>query len=442
MTTTASEGGGRSRVVIVGGGFGGLYAARGLRKADVDITLVDRRNHHLFQPLLYQVATAALSAPDIAAPIRKVLRKQKNVRVLLGDATAVDLDARKVVLADDELPYDKLILAPGAVDSYFGNDQWREHAPGLKSIDDALEIRGRVLLAYEHAEREPDRERRRGLLTFVVIGGGPTGVELAGSLAEIARHTLARDFRQFDPSETRVILVEGQDRVLPAYPRELSKKAAAQLERLGVTVWTSTLVSDIDEDGITIGDERISARTVLWAAGVAAAPITKTLGAELDRMGRVLVTDRLTVPDHDDVYVIGDAAAVRWKDGFVPGVAPAANQMGRHVADAIIRSLRGEEPTPFSYVDKGSLATIGRRAAVADFGRLKLSGFLAWAFWLFVHIFFLVGFRNRIAVMFEWAFWYLTYQRSARVILADRAAPRAELATHAETEAEPAAERP
>lgn len=408
---------GRPHVVIVGGGFGGLYAARSLKRAPVDITLVDRSNHHLFQPLLYQVATAALSGPDIAAPIRKILARQDNVRVLLAEATGVDKDDRRLILSDGSLGYDHLIVACGMVDAYFGNDHWRPHAPGLKSISDAFEIRRRILLAYEEAEREADPVRRRELLTFVVVGGGPTGVELAGSIAEIARHTLARNFRNFDSKEARIILVEGQGRVLPTFPEDLSQKAQAQLEKLGVTVWTSTRVSDIDERGIEIGDERIVTRTVLWGAGVEAAPITRTITDDLDRSGRVLVTPELTVPGHPEIAVIGDAAAVAWKDGFVPGVAPAANQMGRHAADNLARTLNGQDRRPFAYVDKGSLATIGRRAAVATIGRLKLSGFLAWLMWLFIHVFFLIDFRNRVTVMIEWAFWYLTYQRSARVIL-------------------------
>jgi NADH dehydrogenase len=412
----------RPHVVIVGGGFGGLYAARWLRRARVDVTIVDRRNYHLFQPLLYQVATAALAAPDIAAPIRNVLKHQENVRVLMGEVVAVDVPARRLVLKDGSLGYDHLILSVGVADFYFGRDAWRDHAPGLKSIDDALDIRHRILLAYEEAEREADPARRRELLTFVVVGGGPTGVELAGSIAEIARHTLARNFRNFDPAEARVILVEGRNRVLPTYPEELSAKAATQLERLGVTVWTSTRVSDIDERGIRVGDERILAKTVLWAAGVAASPVTKTLGCETDAMGRALVTPELTIPGRPEVFVIGDAAAVRHGDGYVPGVAPAAIQMGRHAARNLERALRGEPMRPFRYVDKGMLATIGRRAAVADLGRFRVSGLLAWLLWLFIHIFFLIGFRNRLVVMLEWAFWYLTYQRSARVILSERSA--------------------
>ena len=413
----------RPRVVIVGGGFGGLYAARGLKGADVDVTVVDRRNHHLFQPLLYQVATAALAGPDIAAPIRKILRNQPNVRVLLAEATGVDVDARELVLADGRLPYDHLVLAVGVVDQYFGHEEWAAHAPGLKSLGDAFEVRRRILLAYEHAEREPDAARRRELLTFVIVGGGPTGVELAGSLAEIARHTLARNFRGFDPKESRVILIEGNDRVLPTYPAELSAKAQEQLERLGVTVWTSTRVTDIDDGGIAIGEERIVSKTILWAAGIQAEPLTRALdGAPLDAQGRVRVEADLTVPGRPEISVIGDAAFVPFGDGAVPGVAPAAIQMGRHAAANVEAVASGRERRPFEYRDKGMMATIGRRAAVCDFGRLKFSGVFAWMFWLFIHVFFLVGFRNRFVVMIEWAFWYLTYQRSARVILTERGA--------------------
>ncbi len=407
----------RPHVIIVGGGFGGLYAAKSLARVPVDVTVIDRRNYHLFQPLLYQVATAALSAPDVAAPIRTVLRGQRNARVLLANAIAVDAVARRLVLADGTMAYDFLVVAVGATDSYFGHDEWREHAPGLKSIDDAFEIRRRMLLAYEEAERTADAEARRELLTFVVVGAGPTGVELAGSMAEIARKTLARNFKSFDPAEARVILVEGRSRVLPTYPEELSRKAAVQLERLGVTIWTSTKVTAIDERTVRLGDERIVTRTVVWAAGVQAEPLTRTLGAPVDRAGRVLVTKALTVPDRDELFVIGDAAAVPYKDGIVPGVAPAAIQMGRHTARNIARRIEGRPLVEFAYRDKGSLATIGRRAAVADFGRFRFSGAFAWLMWLFIHIFFLIGFRRRVVVMLAWAWAYFTYQRSARVIL-------------------------
>lgn len=406
----------RPHVVIVGGGFGGLYAAQRLRRAPVRITLVDRSNHHLFQPLLYQVATAALNPSEIAAPIRGVLRRQRNAQVILAEATAVDVAGKRVVLADGELPYDYLILATGATHSYFGHDEWAAHAPGLKTIDDALEIRRRVLLAFEAAEREDDPARRQRWLTFVIVGAGPTGVEMAGALAEIARHALAHDFRRIDPAQARVLLVEGLDRVLPPYPEKLSAKARLQLERLGVQVWVGSRVTGIDENGVSLGAERIEARTVVWAAGIAGSPLARTLGVPLDRAGRVRVEPTLAIPGRDDVFVIGDLAAVEQGGALVPGVAPAAVQEGRHAAANVLRAVAGQPLAPFRYRDKGSLATIGRAAAVADFGRFTLSGFLAWAAWLLIHIFFLIGFRNRFAVIFQWAWSYVTYQRGARLI--------------------------
>lgn len=406
-------------VVIVGGGFAGMYTALGLRDEAIDITIIDKKNHHLFQPLLYQVATAALSAPDIAAPIRKILEHQRNTRVLLEDVLAVDLAAKRLKLSGGSLGYDILVLAPGARDTYFGHDSWAEHAPGLKTIEDAFTIRGKILAAFESAEREVDATRRAAELTFVIVGGGPTGVELAGSIAEIARRTLTRNFRAFDPSSARVILVEGGDRLLPSYPAELSAKAQTQLERLGAEVRLNSRVEDIASRGVRIGGDWLEARTVLWAAGVRASALLATLGVPLDRQGRVLVEDDLAVPGHPEVLVLGDAAAVKFKDGFVPGVAPAAIQMGQYAARSIRARLRGESVTRFAYRDKGSLATIGRRAAVADLGRFRFSGVVAWLLWLFIHIFFLIGFRNRLAVMFEWAIAYCTYQRSARVILTE-----------------------
>ncbi len=411
----------RPHVVIVGGGFGGLSAARALAGAAVDITLVDRRNHHVFQPLLYQVATAGLSAPDIAAPIRRILWRQPNVTVLLGEAVSVDVAAKRLVLDEGALAYDFLVLAAGATHSYFGHDDWQRHAPGLKTIEDALDIRRRILLAFEEAEREDDADRRRAWLTFVVIGAGPTGVELAGAVAEIARHTLAGEFRRIDPRAARIVLLEGAERVLPPYPPELSQKAARQLESLGVQVRTRSLVTAVDADGVWLGEEHLEARTVLWAAGVAASPLGRSLGAPLDRAGRVQVEPDLTIAGHPEVFVVGDLASLAQHGRPIPGVAPAANQMGRHAARNILRTLRGQPGESFRYVDKGSLATIGRRAAVADFGRLKLSGFPAWIAWLGIHILFLIGFRNRFVVMFEWAWAYLTYQRSARLILAPKA---------------------
>jgi NADH dehydrogenase len=404
-------------VVIVGGGFGGLYAARALKRAPVHVTIVDRRNHHLFQPLLYQVATAALNPADIAAPIRSVFRGRPNVSVLLAEAVAVDVQAKKLVLTDGELAYNYLVLATGATHSYFGHDQWAPFAPGLKSIEDALDVRRRVLLAYEMAEREPDLERRREWLTFVIIGGGPTGVELAGALAEISRQALSREFQHIDPSHARIILVEGESRVLPPYPEELSAKARSQLERLGVDVWTGARVTGIDATGVNLGRERIGARTVLWAAGVAASPLPKALGVPLDRAGRVLVGPDLTLPGRDDVFVIGDLAAVEQAGKPVPGVAPAAIQMGRHVARSVLRTIAGQPREPFRYLDKGSFATIGRGKAVGALpGGWKLSGLSAWLAWLAIHIFFLIGFRNRALVIFQWAYSYVTFRRGARLI--------------------------
>jgi NADH dehydrogenase len=405
-------------VVIVGGGFGGLYATRALRKAPVRVTVIDRRNHHLFQPLLYQVATAALNPSDIAAPIRSVLRRQKNATVLLAQAWGVDTAAKKLLLdAGESLDYDWLILAAGATHSYFGRDEWEPLAPGLKTIEDALEIRRRVLFAYEAAEREPDPERRKAWLTFVVIGGGPTGVELAGALAEVSRHTLARDFRRIDPAQARIMLLEGGPRVLPTYPPDLSEKAERQLRKLGVEVRTGAKVTGMDDGGVELGGgERIDARTRIWGAGVTASPLARSLGAPLDRAGRVKVTPRLTVPEHPEIFVIGDLAAVEQDGKPVPGVAPAAMQGGSYAGRAVARLVAGKPVEPFRYWDKGSLATIGRSAAVADFGRVKLSGFIAWAAWLFVHILYLIGFRNRILVLVEWAWAYLTFQRGARLI--------------------------
>jgi NADH:quinone reductase (non-electrogenic) len=404
-------------VVIIGGGFGGLYAARALRKARVRITLVDRRNHHLFQPLLYQVATAALSPAHIAVALRRVLRHQQNASVVLGEAVQIDVKARKVILRDGALDYDFLIVATGATHSYFGHAEWARFAPGLKSLEDAVEIRRRVLLAYELAEREPDAARQAGLLTFVVVGAGPTGVELAGALAEIARHVLARDFRHIDPASARIVLVEAGPRVLPGFAPELSVAATRRLEQMGVQVLLGRPVTAIDADGVSMGAERIVSRSVLWAAGVQASPLGQTLGVPLDRAGRVQVAPDLSVPGAPEVFVIGDLAAMKQADGReVPGVAPAAIQGGRYVARLIEQRLRGETAEPFRYFDKGALATIGRNAAVAQVGKLKLEGFFAWLMWLVVHILTLIGFRNRFAVMLEWAVVYFRYERGARLI--------------------------
>ena len=405
------------RVVILGGGFAGLYAARALRRAPVRLTLVDRRNHHLFQPLLYQVATAALSAPEVAVPIRKILRRQENATVLLGEGHEVDVDARRVRLRDGaSLDYDFLIVATGATHAYFGHDEWAEHAPGLKGIGDALEIRQRILCAFESAERESDAEARRRWLTFVIVGAGPTGVELAGALREIAQKTLARDFRNFDPRDTRVLLLDAVDRVLPAFPEELSHEAERLLADRGVEVRTRRKVTAIDELGVTADNERIEARTVLWAAGVRASSIGASLGAPLDRAGRVEVNDDLTVPGHPEVFVVGDLAAVRHDSGWVPGLAPAAIQEGRHAAANVVRTIENQPLRAFRYRDKGLLATIGRAAAVVQIGRFRSAGFFAWLLWLFVHVLWLIGFRNRVVVLFEWAWAYFTYQRSARLI--------------------------
>jgi NADH dehydrogenase len=408
-------------VVIVGGGFGGLYAARSLAGAPVQVTVVDRKNHHTFQPLLYQVASAALSPGDIAAPIRGILSRQANARVVLGNAERIDTARKTVTLSDGAvLEYDALIVATGATHSYFGHDDWAAPAPGLKTLEDAIAIRRRVLLAYEAAEREPDAERRRALMTFVVVGGGPTGVELAGALAEIGRHALARDFRTIDPRDARIILVEGEPRVLPGYPPRSSHKARAQLAGLGVEVHTGARVTAIDAAGVVMSGQAIAAHTVIWAAGVAGSDLGKQLGVPLDRAGRVLVTPTLNIPGHDDVYVIGDLAAAAQQDGQpVPGVAPAAIQGGRYVAEAVLRRLEGRRDLePFRYRDKGSLATIGRARAVAvsPGGRFQLGGLLAWLAWSLIHIVYLIGFRSRAVVMLQWIWQYLTFARGARLI--------------------------
>lgn len=407
-------------IVIIGGGFGGLYTARGLKGLPVRITLIDRHNYHLFQPLLYQVATAGLNPSDIAAPIRGILRHQKNVQVILGEVKEIDR-ARKVVKLDDgEVRYDHLVIATGATHSYFAHPEWESDAPGLKSIDDALEIRRRVLYAFEAAEREPDPQKQAAWLTFVVVGAGPTGAELAGALSEIARQTMTRDFRRIRPENARVVLIEGKDRVLPTYPPDLSEKARRQLAHLQVEIITGGIVSHLDEREVRIGDRAIPTRTVLWAAGVQGSPLAKSLGVPLDRAGRVLVEPDLTIPGQKDIFVIGDLAAAKQSDGsFVPGVAPGAIQMGQHTAQNLRRAVEGQPLRPFKYRDKGSLATLGRAAAVADFGKFKLSGFVAWFAWLAIHIFFLIGFRNRFLVITQWAWAYVTYQRGARLITGD-----------------------
>jgi NADH dehydrogenase len=409
-----------SRLVVIGGGFAGLWCTRALAKAALDITLIDRANHHLFQPLLYQVATAGLSAGDIAAPLRQILREQRNVTVRLGEVSGIDLQARRVALADGAtLDYDILLVASGAAHAYFGHDEWAAFAPGLKTLDDAMTLRRRILLAFEQAENASDAAERDAWLTFAIVGGGPTGVELAGTLAEIARHTLAGEFRRIDPSRARVQLIEAGPRVLGSFPPSLSAKAAAQLQRLGVDVLTGSPVQAIDAQGYQRGGERIAARTVLWAAGVAASPLGGLLGAPLDRAGRVQVLPDLSLPGHPEVFVAGDLAAVAQPGGQpVPGIAPAAKQMGRHVARVIEARLRGrgDAAPPFAYQDWGNLATIGRMAAVVDLRGLRLSGLLAWWFWLGAHVFFLIGFRNRLVVLTNWAWAYWTYQRYARIV--------------------------
>ena len=404
-------------VVIVGCGFGGLFAARALRRAAVRVTVLDRTNHHLFQPLLYQVATAGLAAPAVAAPIRSILARQTNATVIYGEAQRIDCERRAVVLdGGDEIAYDHLIVATGAANSYFGNDAWATHAPSLKTLEDAYEIRRRVLLAFEHAEREQDPVRRAAWLTIVIIGAGATGVELAGACAEIARHTLRGEFRRIDPRNARIVLIEGSERVLPSYPAALSERARLQLERLGVTVWLGRLVTGIDAGGVQLGEERVAARTMVWAAGVAASPLGTSLGVPLDRAGRVIVGNDLCIPGHPEVSVIGDLAALPWHHPAVPGVAPAAKQMGRHVAANIVRKLQGRQARPYAYRDYGMLATIGRNAAVAQFGKLEVSGYPAWLLWLMAHIWFLIGFRNRLVVLFNWAWAYWTFERNARIV--------------------------
>ena len=412
-------------LLIVGGGFGGLWAARALARAPLRITLLDRGNHHLFQPLLYQVATAGLSAPDIAAPLRHILRRQRNATVLMGEAERVDTQAQRVVLADGAaIGYDYLLLATGATHAYFGHDDWAPHAPGLKTLDDALAIRRKLLSAFERAEAETDPVAQRALLSFVIVGGGPTGVELAGTLAEIARHTLRREFRNIDPRQARVLLVEAGPRILSTFPESLSAKAQAQLERLGVELRTGQAVTQIDAEGVVLGEERIAARTVLWAAGVAASPLARSLGVPLDRAGRVAVDPDLSVPGQPNVFVVGDLASVQGDGKPVPGVAPAAKQMGRHAADSILARLQHRPAPAFRYRDYGNLATIGRRAAIVDLHGLRFSGFPAWAFWLAAHIFFLIGFRNRAVVLLDWAMAYWSYQRNARIIVGHAADDR------------------
>lgn len=406
-----------ARVVVVGGGFAGLWAVRALASAPVDITLIDCCNHHLFQPLLYQVATAGLAAPSIAAPLRHILRRQPNVTVQLGSVTGIDKAAAAVIAEGARYPYDYLILASGVSHAYFGHEEWAEHAPGLKTLADALRMRARFLSAFERAESSLSAEDARTWLTFVIVGGGPTGVELAGTLAEIARHTLKREFRRIDPRTAQVLLVEAGARILPAFPADLSASAHRQLTRLGVTVRTNSPVTSIDAAEVRIGDETLRTRTVIWAAGVAASPLGRALGVPVDRVGRVPVAEDLSVPGYPTIFVAGDLAAVSGRHGPVPGIAPAAKQMGMHAAASIRARLAGRPSARFSYRDQGLLATIGRGAAVVALGRVRLTGLLAWWFWLLAHVYFLIGFRNRLVVLIDWADAYWTYRRGARIIV-------------------------
>jgi NADH:ubiquinone reductase (H+-translocating) len=405
-------------VLIIGGGFAGLSAAKALRGTNLRVTLLDRRNHHVFQPLLYQVATATLSPGDIAAPIRWILRRSANERVLLGEVTRVDTGNRRVHLSDGaEMAYDFLIVGTGSSHAYFGHPEWARYAPGLKTLEDALDIRRRILLAFERAERETEPARRRELLTFVLVGGGPTGVELAGTLAEIARQTLRHEFRSIDTTLTRIVLVEAGPTILPTFPEKLRRAARTSLQKLGVEVREQTAVTDIDAHGVMMGAERLDAGTVLWAAGVAASPLAATLGVPVDRAGRAVVEPDLSIPGHPEVFVVGDAAAFLHQGGtLLPGVAQTAMQQAAHAARNIVRLTRGETPTPFRYRDLGSLAIVGRGSAVADLGRLRFSGPIAWLVWLFLHIFMLIGFRNRLVVLLQWAGAYITFQRSVRLI--------------------------
>jgi NADH dehydrogenase len=404
--------------VIIGAGFAGLTAAKWLARSPVEVTVVDRRNHHLFQPLLYQVATAGLGAPEIAAPIRRILRRHKRTRVFLAEVSGFDLAKKKVLFTDGELGYDFLIVGAGLENHYFGHDAWVPQAPGLKSIDDALDIRRRVLLAFEAAERETDPDRRKAWLTFVIIGGGATGVELAGALAELSRRTIRGEFRACDPASARILVVEGGDRLLQAFAPDIAGDAARDLQKLGVELRFGSLVSDIDAEGVRIGDEMIPAKTVLWAAGTRSSPLGEALGRAIDRQGRVLVEPDLSLPGHPEVFVTGDMAALKHTDGtWIPGVATAAIQEGRHAARNVHAAAHHAATAPFRYVDKGLLATIGRSKAVAQVFGWRFSGFLAWLLWVFIHILYLIGFRNRLVVLFEWARAYFTYSRSARVVL-------------------------
>jgi NADH dehydrogenase len=404
-------------VVVIGAGFGGLYAVKKLARAPVRITIIDRSNHHLFQPLLYQVATAAISPGDIAQPIRKIFRRFKNIHVVMSEAESIDVGKKRVECSDGFISYDFLIVATGATHAYFGHDEWNRIAPGLKSLEDAIEIRRRFLTSFEEAEKESDPKRREALMKFVIVGAGPTGVELAGTISEVARRALAEEFRNINSRESHVILLEGGPRVLPAYTPDLSASAQKQLEKLGVEVRTNALVTGVEEGAVYIGDEKIETESIFWAAGVAASPFVKSLGAPVDRAGRVKINTNLTIDGHPEIFVIGDTAALVDAAGKqVPGVSPAAIQMGKYAAKSIRAKLKSKSIKPFTYWDKGSLATIGRAAAVGYVGKIKLSGFIAWMGWLLVHIFFLIGFRNRLFVILQWAWTYLRFSMSAQLI--------------------------
>ncbi len=434
---------GHPHVVIIGGGFAGLYLARNLRRAPVRVTIIDRRNHHLFQPMLYQVAAAALSPQDIAAPIRSVVRKYRNTDVLLGEVESIDVNARSLTLSDGaSVPYDYCVVATGARHSYFGRDEWEQFAPGLKSIEDALDIRRRILYAFERAEREPDPRRRHEFLTFVVVGGGPTGVEMAGAIAEIRRFALSRDFRHIDPREATVMLVEAGPRILSSYPEALSARAKADLRSLGVDVRENTMVTSITPTAVEASGWLIPTTTVVWAAGNQASPVVQTLGAPLDRAGRVIVEPDCSIPGHPEVFVLGDAAAFTHQAGWsgpLPGVCPVAIQMGQYAARAIRSDLDRQPRAPFSYWNKGQLAVIGRGHAVADLGRVGFGGLIAWLAWAFVHIFFLIGFRNRVMVLLEWSWSYFTYSPGARLITGDDGVSRARLTVTGEHAIRPGA---
>jgi NADH dehydrogenase len=407
----------KPRVVIIGAGFGGLEAAKKLGCQNVQVTVIDRANYHLFQPLLYQVATAALSPADIAAPVRAVLSKYKNVEVILAEVQSIDVNAKKVKLTDGEIDYDYLIVATGARHSYFGHPEWERLAPGLKSLEDATEIRRRILMAFEYAERSSDEAARKAAMTFVIIGGGPTGVEMAGAIAEIARYTLSKDFRHIDPSQARVILVESEPRVLASYPEDLRISAMKQLADLGVEVRTGIHATNLSEQGLQVGGEFIPSRVKIWAAGNTASFVGKSLGVPVDRVGRVMVNDDLTIPNHPEVQVIGDLANFPHQTGKpLPGVSPVAMQQGRHAARNVLMMIDGEKPQRFWYFDKGSMATIGRNKAVADLKMVHLTGISAWLAWLFIHVIFLVGYRNRLAVLFQWAWAYFSFNKGARLI--------------------------